>query len=46
MKHGNSIVASICARNLVDTGAQDYGYRPAVDAIVDRLKEALPAGIR
>ncbi|HEX3597957.1 MAG TPA: hypothetical protein VHU80_22765, partial [Polyangiaceae bacterium] len=36
----NSIVASICARN-VDTMAQDYGYRPAVDAIVDRLKGAL-----
>jgi hypothetical protein len=37
----NSIVASICARNLIDPNAQDYGYRPAVDAIVDRLKEAL-----
>jgi len=37
----NSIVASICARNLKDDKAQDYGYRPAVDAIVDRLKEAL-----
>ena len=37
----NSIVASICARNLTDSNAQDYGYRPAVDSIVDRLKEAL-----
>jgi len=37
----NSIVSSICARNLKDANAQDYGYRPAVDAIVDRLKEAL-----
>lgn len=37
----NSIVASICARNLENKGAQDYGYRPAVDAIVERLKEAL-----
>jgi hypothetical protein len=37
----NSIIASICARNLMDRNAQDYGYRPAVDAIVDRLKEAL-----
>jgi len=36
-----SIVASICARNVNDTNAQDFGYRPAVDAIVDRLKEAL-----
>jgi hypothetical protein len=37
----NSIVASICARNLTDDTAQDYGYRPAVDAIVDRLKDKL-----
>lgn len=37
----NSIVASICARNLTDDKAQDYGYRPAVDAIVDRLKDKL-----
>jgi len=37
----NSIIASICARNLTDNSKQDYGYRPAVDAIVDRLKEAL-----
>jgi hypothetical protein len=37
----NSIVASICARNLDKPLAQDYGYQPAVDAIVDRLKEAL-----
>ncbi|HVW27924.1 MAG TPA: hypothetical protein VHC69_21315 [Polyangiaceae bacterium] len=37
----NGIVASICAKNLSDSTRQDYGYRPAVDAIVDRLKEAL-----
>jgi hypothetical protein len=40
----NSIVASICARN-VDTRTSDtradFGYRPAVDAIVERLKEQL-----
>ncbi len=40
----NSIVASICARN-VDIGTRDtrtdFGYRPAMDAIVDRLKERL-----
>jgi hypothetical protein len=40
----NSIVASICARN-VDISTRDsrsdFGYRPAVDAIVDRLKERL-----
>ncbi|HVW30300.1 MAG TPA: hypothetical protein VHC69_33310 [Polyangiaceae bacterium] len=37
----NGVVASICARNLTDENAQDYGYGPAVDAIVDRLKQAL-----
>jgi hypothetical protein len=40
----NSIVASICARNVDistrDTRA-DFGYRPAVDTIVERLKERL-----
>jgi hypothetical protein len=40
----NAIVASICARNVdvatKDT-AQDYGYRPAVDAVVDRLASVL-----
>ena len=34
------IVASLCPRSL-DTKNQDYGYRPAVRAIVDRLKNAL-----
>jgi hypothetical protein len=37
----NSIVASICARNVEDPDAQDFGYRPAIAAIVDRLKEQL-----
>ncbi len=37
----NSIVASICARNVTDQGLPDFGYRPAIGAIVDRLKEAL-----
>lgn len=37
----NAIVASLCARNLTDDTKQDFGYRPAVDAIVERLKEAL-----
>jgi hypothetical protein len=36
-----SIVASICAENTTDTSAADYGYRPAVSAIVDRLKNVL-----
>ena len=37
----NSIVASICARNVSDPMASDFGYRPAIAAIVDRLKEEL-----
>jgi hypothetical protein len=37
----NSIVASICAKNLHHPDRQDYGYRPAVDALIDRLKDAL-----
>lgn len=37
----NSIVASICARNVTDQDASDFGYRPAIAAIVDRLKEQL-----
>jgi hypothetical protein len=37
----NSIVASICARNVDDPNGQDYGYRPAIGAIVERLKEQL-----
>jgi hypothetical protein len=37
----NSIVASICARNVDDPDRADYGYRPAIGAIIDRLKEQL-----
>ncbi len=35
------IAASICAKQLTDNTAADYGYRPAVKAIIDRLKQAL-----
>jgi hypothetical protein len=37
----NSILASLCPKQLTDRNAQDYGYNPAVDTIIDRLKEAL-----
>jgi hypothetical protein len=41
----NAIVASICPKNSMATGDKatdaNYGYNPAVAAIVDRLKEAL-----
>ncbi len=38
----NSIVASICPKNATgDTNDPNYGYSPAVGAIIDRLKEVL-----
>ncbi len=37
----NAIVASICARNVSNIGQQDFGYRPALRAILDRLSEGL-----
>jgi hypothetical protein len=38
----NSIVASICPKVLdVDKDDANYGYNPAVNAIIDRLKEKL-----
>jgi hypothetical protein len=36
-----SIVASICTPNVADTNFADFGYRPAVNAIIDRLKSQL-----
>ena len=35
------IVASICPSNLTGSSAADYGYRPAIGAIIDRLKTRL-----
>jgi hypothetical protein len=35
------IAASICPKQLTDPTAADYGYHPAVQAIIDRLKLAL-----
>jgi hypothetical protein len=37
----NSIVASICARNVEDLSRQDFGYRPAIGSILERLQEQL-----
>ena len=36
-----AIVASICPTQITNMGAADYGYRPAVDAIIEQLKGAL-----
>jgi hypothetical protein len=41
-KSSNSIVASICARNVVRPEEPDFGYRPAVAAIIERLQSQLP----
>ena len=38
----NAVVASICARNVTDPNASDFGYRPALDAIVERLAARRP----
>ena len=39
---GNSIVASICPRDLTSTNTSPgYGYNPAVAALINRLKEKL-----
>jgi hypothetical protein len=35
------IAASVCPNQITDATASDYGYRPAMAAIADRLKRAL-----
>ncbi len=35
------VVASICAPNLVNTSAADYGYGPALDALTKRIAQNL-----
>lgn len=35
------IVASVCPAQLTDKTSPDYGYRPAIGAIIDRLKTVL-----
>jgi hypothetical protein len=36
-----SAVASICPRNVTDTARSDYGYQPAVRAIMERVGQTL-----
>jgi len=36
-----AIVASICPANVADPNASDYGYRPAIEALINRLRNAL-----
>jgi hypothetical protein len=43
-KLGNqAVLASICARNVTDSAQSDFGYRPAVNALMERLNAVLPA---
>jgi hypothetical protein len=37
----NSVVASICARNTTEPALPDFGYRPAMAALVERLQTQL-----
>jgi hypothetical protein len=37
----NAIAASICARNLTDESRDDFGYRPVLTQILDRLRVGL-----
>lgn len=37
----SAVVASICAKEMTDTDAPDFGYRPAMQAIVDKVKTKL-----
>ncbi len=39
--NSQGIVASVCPAQLTDKASSDYGYRPAIGAIIDRLKTAL-----
>jgi hypothetical protein len=36
----NSVVSSLCARNTSDPRGDDYGYRPAIGALLERLQTA------
>jgi hypothetical protein len=37
----NGAVGSICARNLTDPGASDYGYRASMQALLDRIRRSV-----
>ena len=36
-----SVLGSVCARNTQDTEASDFGYRPMVDALANRVRTTL-----
>jgi hypothetical protein len=37
----SSVVASICPRNLTEPGREDYAYAPAVQAMIDRMRNVI-----
>jgi hypothetical protein len=41
--NGNSVVSSICARNVTDDTSLDFGYRPAIAALLERVAPLFPA---
>jgi hypothetical protein len=36
------MVSSICAAQMTTPSAADYGYRPVVSSVVERMKLSLP----
>ncbi len=38
---GNAVIASLCAKNTSNAAYPTYGYRPAMNAVVDRIATAL-----
>lgn len=45
--HGaRSVVASICARQVTDDAASDFGYHAAFSALVDRFSDVLSSNPR
>jgi len=38
---GQGVVASVCPAQLTDASQSDFGYRPAVQAIIDRIRSRL-----
>ncbi|HEX3596614.1 MAG TPA: hypothetical protein VHU80_15995 [Polyangiaceae bacterium] len=36
------LAASICTRNTTDDSKQDFGYRPAIDLMLNQIKQSIP----
>jgi hypothetical protein len=42
VKRLGGVAASICPRNLTNASAQDFGYRPALEALAKDLGSSVP----